>query len=505
MTTQSIAGAQLKFTQKAGPLATTPAQTDEPGVITLPDGRKFKVKIQLKLGGPEGAKHDVDVSKFGDEYLLDLALKCVGLYDAATHKAGNPKSFTVHFQQHIPNESLQSSTIGKIFNRFKDHPATLTELKFKKLEYQTASNTKEVFDLEKDQFVDENDAQIVNRMLDGITPYSKGIFANLDHFISKPKKTQPKNEAELNSEKLAAVERVLNITDNNGAGNRCLTLSAATILLKKHGGDLQAAAAEYKIPIDPKVGETSQTTLSNGLIELAARTIESDDRFITPDTKDNENQLFSNIVACLTAAKQNIADPNNRVAVAKQYADLIRHSGEMLDASIFDALSIRGIPFITLVPTPAQDDLILGSVSGTISFDSEERSVEKYDLTTICFVVRNGLHYKAVVMSDTPNAAQMEKLRLIIKNDMNKTLGQIQNLITDQTRTSAQKSVEFNNLATYVVTKYPFDTKPRIIQMLRDARRTIDDDLISAENNIFIEGASLAFLSNPGPKIQVVE
>ena len=108
----------------------------------------------------------------------------------------------------------------------------------------------------------------------------------------------------------------------------------------------------------------------------------------------------------------------------------------------------EGLPIITLVPS--QGDFRLGSVSHAITFDEGQ---EAYDLTNTLFLVRDGLHYQPVI-NDASNAAQQEKLRSILKNDMEKTLGQIQNLIADTQRTLADKSDEFNNLVTSVVCGY---------------------------------------------------
>jgi len=91
-------------------------------------------------------------------------------------------------------------------------------------------------------------------------------------------------------------------------------------------------------------------------------------------------------------------------------------------------------------------------------------------------------------MNDTPE--QQEKLRSILRNDMEKTLGQIQNLISGAP--SPEASVEFEKLVSSVIRRYPFDAKPLIVAMLKKAGRTFDE-----YNDDFIKAATLAFQSPP--------
>jgi hypothetical protein len=487
----TINGAQIQFTERAGPNAPVdPAQTSEPGIITMPDDSERLITLRIKV---DGVWQKIDPKKIKNGPLLDIANKCHDIYKTTTLETNLPNTLTVYFEQKDLPESWTSATLGRISpSSFKEEVVDLT---FTKLEYKTA-------DSDKLQVIEEKthafDTVKVNELARSITYVSKAIFGNPHYFLEKPTKIKPKSVVERNSEQLAAVKRTLNVQEAGSQDNRCATLSIAAILLKRYNGNLQRAAARFEIHIAPIDGQDPKITLSNGLIELAAATIEVSRDFQTDD------KLFSSVVAALDDAKQPIPDRTNRQAVVQQYAAHIRQAGSMLDIPVFQALeSINGIPFITLVPS--QGDLVLGSVSPGISFDEEEDSLDRHDLTTICFVVRDGLHYQPVIMNDMPNVAQQEKLRSILKNDMEKRLHQIQSLIADTQKTSADKVVEFNNLVGPVVNQYSFDAKPRIVDMLRNGLRAIDDALISTPNDIFIEGASLAFLSRPVPIIEDLE
>ena len=54
---------------------------------------------------------------------------------------------------------------------------------------------------------------------------------------------------------------------------------------------------------------------------------------------------------------------------------------------LFNALELHGINIVTLVPD--KGDLVLGSISELITFDE---AIDKTDLTSFCFIVRDGLH-----------------------------------------------------------------------------------------------------------------
>jgi hypothetical protein len=486
---------QLQFKQRAVPNPpVNPTQSAEPGVVTMPDGSQRRVTLEIQVNG---VWKKIDPNQMNNGCFLEIAKRCQEIYQTTTQETGQPETLTVYFEQKNLPESWTSASLGRFLPFLKDEVVDLT---FQKVEYKTAdSDELHVVEEKTHAF----DTVKVNQLASSMTWVSKGIFGNREHFLEKSKKIDnrtKRNKAtldETNSEKLSNVKQVLNVQEAGSQGNRCATLSIAAILLKRHNGDLQRAAARFEIPIAPIDGQDPKITLSNGLIELAAATIEISRYFQTDD------ELFSSVVAALDDAKQPIPDRTNRQAVVQQYAAHIRQAGQMLDVPVFQALEMHGIPFITLVPS--QDDLVLGNVSPTIIFDAAEHSLDTYDLTTICFVVRDGLHYQPVIMNDMPNVAQQEKLRSILKNDMEKTLGQIQNLISDTQRTPDEKSVEFNNLVASVVRQYPFDAKPRIVDMLRNGLRAIDDALISTPNDIFIEGASLAFLSRPVPIIEDLE
>jgi hypothetical protein len=459
-------GMEVSFSQRTGP--------SEPGIITMPDGSgERRVTLQIKV---DGVWKKVDTSKFRDEKttLEAIAKKCDEIYKTTTQETDQPDTLTVYFEQKDLPESWTSATLGRIAPSYKDEVVDLT---FNKLEYKTAdSDQLHVIEEKTHDF----DTATVGQLASSMRYLSKTIFGNQEHFLEKPKKIKSKSVANRNSEQLSNVKRTLNVQEAGSQENRCATLSIAAILLKRSNGDLQRAAARFEIPIAPIDGQDPKITLSNGLIELAARTIECSRYFQTDD------ELFSSVIAALNDARQPIPDRTNRQAVVQQYAAHIRQPGQMLDVPVFDALEINGIPFITLVPS--QGDLILGSVSSMITFNE---GLDAYDLTTVCFVVRDGLHYQPVIMDDTPNVAQQEKLRSILKTYMEKTLGQIQNLISDTQRTPDQKSVEFNNLVTSVVCQYPFDAKSRIAQMLRGAGKDFPE--VPMDNDTFIYLANFAF------------
>lgn len=464
-TPTTIDAAQLRFTQRAGPAnpaapGAAQAQADS-SVVTL-NGKQYKITVEILVNG-EWKK--VDTSKFGTQASSALAQKCQQIYQQITHDSTSAGTISVYFKT-------------------KDAAKDLT---FQKLEYKTAGSPQlKTFDIEKDEFEAETDAQRVDTIARLLLPLSSRLFSNPEHYIAAPARVRRAQQTAQQpvTQTLSSVKQLLNVQEAGSQENRCATLSIATILLQRHNGNLNAAAQAYNIPLT-NVGATDQITLSNGLIELAARTLETQTHMFVG------NQTYSNIVAALKDAGQSIANESNRKAVVAQYANLIRKSGQMSDVPVFDALALSGIPFITLVPNQAQNDLVLGSVSGLISFDTAEHSLDNYDLTTICFVVRDGLHYQAVQMNGS--LAQVTKLRSILRNDMEKTLGQIQDLLNDSSPISNNKAIEFELLIEYVVNQYSFDSKPRIVQMLANANKAMGNDSASKSNNDFIADAMAAF------------
>jgi hypothetical protein len=456
---------------------------NESGIITMPDGTKARVTVEIKVNGVWKA---VEPSKIPDGDLENLAKRCQNIYNKLS-TAGQTKSLTVYFQQTPASESFTGTILGKFFDSYKNIPAGL---EVTKIEYQTNdSDTPQVMEL-KDYKLGPLEQALQAEAME-IADFTNIVFANREALTTPALKPLPGVDQKLlkNGKNLEAIKQVLNVQEAGSQENRCATLSVASILLKRKGGNLKAAANEFDIPLN-KPGTTDQITLSNGLIELATQRIESDPQFTQPES----NQLFSNIIASLNDARQNIPDSDNRKAVVEQYANLIRQPGQMLDVPIFDALQMQGIPFITLVPNQTRDDFILGSVSGLISFDADH-SIDTYDLTNICFVVREGLHYRAIIMNENPNLAQGEKLRSILRNDMNKTLGQIATLAADS-RPAKDKWAEMKNLITSVVTQYPADAKPIIIQKLPTGKKFNDADISEeADQDAFILATAHAFLN----------
>jgi|GEM_PF-1960069 len=459
-TPTTIDAAQLRFTQRTGPAnpaapGAAQAQADS-SIVTL-NGKQYKITVEI-LVNDEWKK--VDTSKFDSRICPALAQRCQGIYQQITHDPNSAGTISVYFKT-------------------KDAAKDLT---FQKLEYKTAGSPQlETFDIEKHAFDTETDAQHVDAYARSLLPLSSQLFSNPEQYIAAPARVRRAERP--TTQILSSVKQLLNVQEAGSQENRCATLSIAAILLQRYNGDLRAIEQEYGIPLT-YVGTTNQITLSNGLIELAARTLE---RNLLTFTQDG---YYSNIVAALRDAGQNIADENNRDTVVAQYANLIRTPGQMLDVPVFDALQMNGIPFITLVPNEAQNDLVLGNVSGLISFDAAEHSLDNYDLTNICFVVRDGLHYQAVQINGS--SAQVTKLRAILKADMEKTLDQIQTLLNDSNPISSKVTV-FEQLIRSVVNQYSFDSKPRIVQMLANANKAMGNDSASKSNNDFIADAMAAF------------
>ncbi|HEX4839565.1 MAG TPA: hypothetical protein VFU89_03885 [Rhabdochlamydiaceae bacterium] len=464
-TTPPIDTAQLRFTQRTGPVnpgtpGSTQSQADS-SIVTL-NGKQYKITVEILING-EWKK--VDASKFGSQASSALAQRCQEIYQQITHDPNSASTISVYFKT-------------------KDAAKNLT---FQKLEYKTAGSSQlETFDIEKNEFEAETDAQRVDAFARSLLPMSSRLFSNPEQYIAAParvKRTQQLTQQPV-TQTLSSVKQLLNVREAGSQENRCATLSIAAILLQTYNGQLDDIAKIYKIPLNKSSGETDQIILSNGLIELAAQTIEKQ------VTKFKQDDFYSNIVAALGDAGQSIDNENDRDAVIAQYVTLIRKPGQMLDVPVFDALEMNGIPFITLVPNQARNDLVLGSVSGSISFDTVQRSLNHYDLTNICFVVRDGLHYQAVQMNSS--LQQDTKLRSILKADMEKTLGQIQILLNDSRPTKA-KDREFQQLLNHVVYLYPFDSKPRIIQMLTSANKEINPESVNSSELGFIAAALGAF------------
>lgn len=473
MTTPTIDTAQLRFTQRAA--APNPAHSTQAdsSTVTL-NGKRYKITIEILVNN-EWKK--VDSSKFEPGSQAAIAQRCQEIYQQITHDAP-AGTLSVYFKRTELQESWKSALLGKVISKYKE---PTTGLSFQKIEYKTAGSSElHTFDIEKNEFDTPTDAQRVDAIAKSLSPLST-LFKNPEQFISAPEKI--KRAKQPATENLSTVEQTLNVQEAGSQENRCATLSLAAILLRQHG-TLQAVADAYDdIPID-NVGATDQITLSNGLIELAAQTIETDNAF-------TQDPLYSNIVAALGDAGHTIANGADTKTVARQYATLIRQRGQMLDVPVFDALQLCGIPFITLVPNQARNDFVLGNISGLITFDAADHSLDTYDLTNICFVVRDGLHYRAIQMNSAP--AQDAKLRSILKADMEKTLGQIQNLLNVPSPTKDQAN-EFDQLIRSVVHRYPFDSKPRIVQMLRAANKTVTDGLVSEATGNFIRRAYAAFV-----------
>ncbi|HEX2580250.1 MAG TPA: hypothetical protein VHK67_07610 [Rhabdochlamydiaceae bacterium] len=475
MTTLQPNAAQFRVTQRTG--AADPADpTRADSTITTADGKQYKVTIEIHVNN-EWKK--VDSSKFTPEHHEIIAQRCHEIYQQITHDTGSARTLSIYFKRAQLQESWKSALIGSVISKYKEPTSCLS---FQKIDYKTADSSElQTFDVEKDEFDTPTDAQRVEALARSLSALLT-LFKHPEQFTATPAKI--KRASQPATQNLSSVAQTLNVQEAGSQENRCATLSIATILLNRHK-TLKAAADAYDIPLT-NVGATDQITLSNGLIELAAQTIETEDTFA-------QEPHFSNIVAALEDAQQTV-DEDDAVS---QYATLIRRPGQMLDVPVFDALQWSGIPFITLVPNRARNDFVLGNVSGLIFFDAADHSLDTYDLSTICFVVRDGLHYQAIQMNGTP--AQDAKLRSILKADMENTLGQIQSLFNDS-RSIDAKAREFHNLVKSVVSQYPFDSRPRIVQMLTAANKVVSADLISKRNSDFIVEAFAAF---SGPTVNL--
>src|SRR5579863_2648477 len=323
--TMTIYGGQLRFKQSAG----SNLSTDEPGVITMLDGKR-KITLEIKV---DGAWKKVDPKYIR---ISDIAAQCHQIYKTTTQNNDLPETLTVYFEQHL-------SKSGIFF--FKKEVVDLT---FKKIEYKTADSDKlQVFDVTTHEFATQADAAKVNELASQMKQVSKEIFSNSKAFLEQPTKIKNKSTTEKDSEKLAAVKKTLNVQEAGSRDNRCLTLSIAAILLKKCDGNLQTAAKEFDVTFEE--GEEPLITLSNKLIEIAAQTIENPKFY-------NQDDCFDSVVAALKSAKQPITDEKDKQAVAQQYATLIRLPSQMLDVPVLKALEKQGLPIITLVPS--QGDLV---------------------------------------------------------------------------------------------------------------------------------------------------
>lgn len=472
-------GAELRFTRKAGPNSPVDStQPSEPGIITMPDGSERRITLEIKV---DGAWKKVDPKRIPTEYYKEIAERCHKIYKTTTQNNDMPDTLSVYFDQKNLPESWKSRIFGTFSSSFKDEVVDLT---FKKIEYKTADSDKlKVWDIEKNDFSAQKDAIKVNKLTREMTPVSKAIFANREHFLEQPTKIKTKSAAERDREKLAQVKRSLNVQEVGSKDNRSLTLSIAAIVLKKLNGNLVEAARILKMTfvegVDPLI------TLSNNFIERAAVNIESS-RFY------NQTKCFDSVVAALKSAGQIIADETDRETVARQYAALLRGPGQISIEPVLKAIEIDDLPIIML--KPSQGDLVVESVNSKIRFDD---GLETCDLSNICFLVHDGLHYQPVIY-DASNEVQQEKLGAILRTDMEKTLNQIQSLISGTHTPEAAD--QFEKLVTSVVNRYPFDAKPRIVEMLR-----IQQDLLLENNEVFIQGALTAFLSNNPNPVRNVE
>ena len=229
--------------------------------------------------------------------------KCQNIYEKITD--GTPhKSLTVHLQYNTLPESWTSENLGGLIPYFKTAEEKLANLEFKKIEFKTeGSDEVQVLDVKTHKF-DNVQLMQVNLLAKAIAPVAKAIFSKVEQFIKDVRAPLP-SKAELNNQKLKEVKKLLQVQEAGSKENRCATLSIATILLKQNNDDLEAVARKYSISLLPKDGESKQMTLSNGLIELAAKTIETNEAFL-------QDGYFANVIAALTDAKQTIVNEKNR-------------------------------------------------------------------------------------------------------------------------------------------------------------------------------------------------
>ena len=117
MTTRTD-GAELRFTPRADPGAdpatpVNPAQASEPGIATMPNGRKLRVTLEIQVNG---AWKKVDPNHFSDVHFQAIAGQCNAIYQTTMQKADQPKTLTVYFEQKNLTESWKSAILGKVFD-----------------------------------------------------------------------------------------------------------------------------------------------------------------------------------------------------------------------------------------------------------------------------------------------------------------------------------------------------------------------------------------------------
>ncbi len=470
------------------------------------NGKQYKITVEIQV---EGKWEKVDPLKLrnvlnqlgvpgGKTSLEQLAKRCYKIYGATGPVSAS--SFTVYLGQKEAPWSLKGATLGRIADRFKDAPPGVAVIK---IEYKTDDSSKVQTIEFKDFTLPPETIQKLNKQTGKIAELTNAIFAQRHQLVSKKALPALESRASTDTKKLEAIERVLNVTNNSGEGNKCAAISVAMILLQRYG-DLQTAKAAILsmnegLQLPAERGRDAQDILTNLLIDLAASLIENRPEFSNADAADSSNPYYANIVASLSlraAGRPQPASNADRKMVAKEYADLIRSNGEMLDVSFFDALNLLGIPSITLKPSTT--GFVLGSIYSQNLFKADIDHIEGSDLGQICFVVHDQLHYRAAMLPTNLTAEQTSALRSILRNDMTKLLQELDKEIPTL-QPGRSNFVENRNKIypkiAYLMARYPTDAKPRIIALLTKEKRIFDVETLNRANgDAFIQGALLAFL-----------
>lgn len=414
-------GAALKFTS-TGTAPAKPTQLDEPGIITLSDGRKIEVAIYVKVNF---VRKKVDTSKYRDEkaVLEKLINRCEGIYAATTKDSGKPKSLTVRLQRNNNTESFwKSRVLGKVFTSLKED---VINLDLKKLEFKTTgSDVTEVFDLENEE-LGTLETYMVQAHLEALDPVAKGIYHNPRHFTSKSKKTTtpPKDPAS------ATIDHC--IKEAGAKGNLCAALSLAKIELDKHS--IEDIVEKYDF--DPRLievikkastEEAGRIILAEALVHKAASAIESIDPnnpFLREDIKDPRRPCLAAIERAFAEHQKDTSDferiptKENKLRL---YAQLMRN-GNMLDLPFFLALEQ---PFIIVhKPTPTAPNNIMALGEAFRIPDT----IENCDLDNVNILFYNSRdHYKAVILTnDEHKKAMRELIRREIDNQIDSLINRL--------------------------------------------------------------------------------
>lgn len=411
----------LTFTGKspdpASATSTSPA--DEPGIITTPDGKKFKITVEVQ---DQGVWKKVDTSRYGqaEKFIVrHLFDRCFGIHMATTGASEVPSSLTVTFDKNDKTESFTSRTLGKIFSRFKED---VVLLKFKKLEYKASDGAPvKVFDLESESMEDA-EAMAIHNLLDSLSfnPLTQDFYHNIKSLTAKPRKIKPP-EAPFAADP-ASVLIDQSIHEAGGQDNRCAALSLAKMELEKDVMDMETEEfrkntleeIKDKYDLDERLVQTLDgivdekekiRTLAEAFVQKAADKIEdpsSENPFLNQKIQDQRQPCLAAITTALRALGEPTAGYPREVL--KRYAQKIRDEHVMLDLPFFLALDQ---PFIIIhKPDGALNQI--GALGGNFEITD---TIENCDFDSFnIFFYNSRDHYKAVKLDTDEKKDAMRQL-----------------------------------------------------------------------------------------------